>query len=322
MQDSNPSLSRELAQLLQETVSAHISPSSRVVHVTSRPIIPGMSGASVRRHELVLEEEHGFTRRVRLVTKAADLRERRVLAMLTAQRQASVPFSHTLDLTTEAPRLICLQDLGDTRRPTSRDPITEEELRREAEGLAAIHAANLGRSPELAWLPRTDRAYFADVIERWWRPHWLKAWEDRDFRNDFGPFMAPVEEAAERLVGERVALADQGEALTLIHGDINPSNVLVHDGRPYYIDWQVAQYGLLYLDLPHHFCTLRQAEHYRRALAERGVEIPASEFVARYRAAARCIGFRYMWWTLENWQADHRETAWVMHYIHLVLGNV
>jgi thiamine kinase-like enzyme len=281
-----------------------------------------MSGAVVHRHELILEEEQGDTRHVRLVTKAADLGERRVLALLTAQRQPSVPFSHTLDLASEAPKLACLQDVGDTRRPNSREPITENELRREAEGLAAIHAANLGHSPELAWLPRTDRAYFADVIERWWRPHWLKAREDREFRNAFDPFMAPVEAAAERAVGEMVALADQGEALTLIHGDINPSNVLVQNGRPYYIDWQVAHYGPLYLDLPHHFCTLRQAEHYCQALAERGVEIQTGDFVAGYRIAARCIGFRYMWWTFENWQADHREMAWVMHYIHLILGKV
>src|SRR5207253_10916868 len=63
------------------------------------------------------------------------------------------------------------------------------------------------------------------------------------------------------------------DALPIFHGDINPSNVLVHHGTPFYIDWQVARCSSLYLDLPHHFCTLRQAEHYRQALAAQGHEI-------------------------------------------------
>src|SRR6266540_5145547 len=71
--------------------------------------------------------------------------------------------------------------------------------------------------------------------------------------------------------------------LTLIHADINPSDVLVQDGKPYFIDWQTARWGPLYLDLPHHHCTLAQAELYRRALAARGYAIPPDAFAAHYR---------------------------------------
>ncbi len=37
--------------------------------------------------------------------------------------------------------------------------------------------------------------------------------------------------------------------------------------------------------------------------------------------AARCIGFRYLWWTLEEWRPGPENTAWVMHYINLILGS-
>ena len=282
-----------------------------------------MSGAAVRRYELVLDGAQGGTQRVRLVTKAAHLLERRVLALLTAQGQPSVPFTHTLDLTTEGPALICQQDVGDRCRPTSLEPITDEALQREAEGLAAIHVANLGHAQDLAWLPRTEPAHFADeVLDRWWRPHWQRMLKDAHFVQAFRPSIAPVEAAAGRMMEEMSALLAEDDFLTLIHGDINPSNVLVHHDKPFYIDWQVARCSSLYLDLPHHFCTVQQAEHYRQSLAAQGHKINRDRFVERYRVAARCIGFRYMWWTLENWQADHRETAWVLHYIHLILGKV
>jgi hypothetical protein len=67
--------------------------------------------------------------------------------------------------------------------------------------------------------------------------------------------------------------------------------VLVQEGKSYFIDWQTAMWGPLYLDLPHHHCTLAQAELYRRALAARGDAIPSDAFAARYRVAARYIGY-------------------------------
>jgi aminoglycoside phosphotransferase (APT) family kinase protein len=319
---TSPPLLPSLHRLLQETVTTHIAPSARLASVETVPLHPGMSGAAVHRHQVALQHPSGRMDRAQLVTKEAWLRERRVLALLTAQRQPNVPFTHTLDLTTEAPALICQQDVGDTRRPTSLEPITEEALQREAQGLAAIHSANMGQARSLAWLPRTDRAYYADyVLNRCWRPYWERMLADNEFVAAFGALISPVEAAAERGVEEMLCLAAEEDALTLIHTDINPSNVLVHQGQPYYIDWQVAHYGPLYLDLPHHFCTLRQAEHYRKALAAQGTEIPPTAFEERYRAAARCIGFRYMWWTLDLWQSDHRETAWVMHYLGLILSR-
>src|SRR5207253_9987125 len=92
-------LDPDAAELLGAAVAAFVSPTPRIASITSLPIGSGMSGAAVRRYELVLEGTQGGMQRVRLVTKAAHLLERRVLALLTAQAQTNVPFTHTLDLT-------------------------------------------------------------------------------------------------------------------------------------------------------------------------------------------------------------------------------
>jgi hypothetical protein len=313
----------DLQGLLQETIAAHVSASACLVGVTSTPIASGMSGASVRRHQVAVECQSEGEYQVSLVTKEAGLLERRVLVWLTAQKQRNVPFSHTLDLAADGPALVCQQDVGDTYRPTSLEPITSEALQKEAEGLAAIHAANRGRLQELAWLPRILRGYFTDtVIKGWWRPHWEKALGNSAFRSTFQRQIPLIEAAADVMVEELSALADENETLTLVHTDINPSNVLVHQGKPFYIDWQVAHYGPFYLDLPHHFCTLQQAEHYRQALDRHGIPISSTAFEERYRAAARGIGFRYIWWTLADWQDNDHQTRWVLHYMNLILGRV
>jgi len=310
-----------LPRLLQETVSAYLSPVARVAAIEPRPIGAGLSGAAVRRYRVEIDPPSFAPGELSLVTKEAGLVERRVLALLAAQGQPNVPFSRSADLTTDGPALVCLQDLGDAHRPTVLDSITPEAIRREAHGLALIHHANRGRADDLAWLPRADHAHFADAImETYWKPAWSQALADPAFARQFAPYIAAVEDAAARIPGEIDALNHNDAERTLIHGDINPSNVLLHAGRPYFIDWQAALYGSFYLDLPHHLHTRDLAESYRAARAALGDEIPAAEFGACLRVAARYIGLRYMWWTLAEWQDDHTATAWVYHYLNMVVG--
>jgi len=58
---------------------------------------------------------------------------------LQSQPQPNIPFAHAIDTVHGERPQICLQDVGDQKRPASLDPITETELAREAAGLAAIH---------------------------------------------------------------------------------------------------------------------------------------------------------------------------------------
>jgi aminoglycoside phosphotransferase (APT) family kinase protein len=306
--------------LLAQTLERFVDPAAQLTQVTAFDIEPGMSGASVRRYRISYRSS-GQDAEASLVTKVATRQEWNILRHLNAQQQPNVPFAYALDQGGDDRLLVCMQDVGDTRRPTSLEPISELELEREAAGLASIHAANFEQAAMLAWLPKVDRDYLEEMLfQRTWRPAWQQALRSRAFVETFRNAIPHVEAAAATIVDDMSSLLQDAQAQTLIHGDINPSNVLVQDGTPYFIDWQAAMWGPWYLDLPHHHCTLAQAELYRRELAAYGYAIPPDLFAARYRVAARYIGLRYMWWTLEYWLSDPTQAAWVQHYIGLVTG--
>jgi aminoglycoside phosphotransferase (APT) family kinase protein len=307
--------------LLTQTLARFVDPAARLTEVTALDVQSGMSGASVRRYT-IRYTSGGQDGTTSLVTKVATRNEWNVLRELNAQRQPNVPFAYALDEPEGDHLLLCMQDVGDVTRPTSLDPITELELEREAAGLASIHAANFERAATLAWLPKVDRDYLEEMLfQRTWRPAWEQAVASPTFVETFRSAIPRVEAAAATIVDDMASLLDDAQAQTLIHADINPSNVLVQQGTPYFIDWQTAMWGPLYLDLPHHHCTLTQAELYRCTLAAHGYVIPSDSFAAHYRVAARYIGLRYMWWTLEYWLSDPTQTAWVQHYIGLVTGD-
>jgi aminoglycoside/choline kinase family phosphotransferase len=307
-------------ELLAQTLERFVDPDARLIAVTSADIQPGMSGARVQRHH-VSYTSGGQEAEASLVTKVVTRREWDALRHLTIQQQPNVPFAYAFDQSDSDQLLACMQDVGDTTRPTSLEPITDLELEREAAGLASIHAANFAQATALAWLPKVDRGYLEEMLfQRTWRPAWEQALANPGFVETFRGAIPRIEVAAATIVDDMTSLLGDAQAQTLIHADINPSNVLVQQGTPYFIDWQTAMWGPLYLDLPHHHCTLTQAELYRSALAARGYAIPPDQFAAHYRVAARYIGLRYMWWTLEYWLSDPTQTAWVQHYIGLVTG--
>ena len=307
--------------LLLSTLQRFVATDVQIAHITSVPLDGGMSGSAISRHTIQYTTAAG-TAVISLITKDADRHEWRVLQHLQSQQQPNIPFAHTID-TAHGERLqICLQDVGDQTRPTSLEPISETELAREAAGLAAIHTANFQLHAQLDWLPSMSPSYIQDMLfVRAWRPAWETAVADAHFATTFRDSIPRVEAAAATIVEDMHALLNEPESQTLIHADLNPSNVLVHEGHPYFIDWQAAIRGPFYIDLPHHHCTLTQAEHYRQALAAHGYAIARQDFAERYRVAARYIGFRYMWWTLEYWREDPTQTPWVQHYINLVTGG-
>jgi aminoglycoside phosphotransferase (APT) family kinase protein len=307
--------------LLLATLQRFVAADAQIVSSTSIPLQGGMSGSAVSRHTIQYTTALGMAT-TSLITKDAERHEWRVLQHLQSQQQPNIPFAHSVD-TLHGERLqICLQDVGGQTRPTSLDPITETELAREAAGLAAIHAANFQPQPALDWLPAMDASYIHDMLfVRAWRPTWERAVADPHFATTFREAIPRIEAAAATIVTDMQTLLDESAAQTLIHADLNPSNVLVDQGQPYFIDWQTAMRGPFYIDLPHHHCTLAQAEHYRQALAAHGHTISRQDFAERYRVAARYIGLRYMWWTLDYWREDPTQTAWVQHYLDLVIGE-
>ncbi|QBD77459.1 hypothetical protein EPA93_16255 [Ktedonosporobacter rubrisoli] len=308
-----------IKHLLQATLARYIAAEARIEQILSSPITPGLSGANIQRHQLTLQTPQG-QRRTSLVTKEAGLLERRILTQLNQQQQRAVPFSYTFDLTTDVPALLCLQDLGTQQRPDITGSFPSHLLVQEAQGLAAIHMTNLGHTEALAWLPRADRSYVIVYIQqRFWRPAWEQVVNDPAFVELFGPAIPKVEAAADTIADEMEALYCEDETLTLVHADLNPSNVMVYENAPYFLDWQIPRYGSLYLDIPHLFPTLEQAELYRQALEEAGKAIAPGDFAERYRIAAHFVGLRYLWFPLKAWREDHTRTKWVHHYLSLIL---
>ena len=310
-----------VTDLLLRTIQRFVAGDAYISNISSVQIHRGMSGAAVWRHSIQYTTAGDVTT-IQLITKDAQRHEWHVIQHLQSQQQPNIPFACAIDTDHAKRLLICLQDVGDKTRPTSLEPISETEFAREAIGLATVHAANFQRHTQLEWLPLMSAGYVQETLfERYWRPAWEAALAHASFSNTFRDAIPRVEAAAATIVGDMETLLGEAESQTLIHADLNPSNVLVYNNRPYFIDWETAMRGPFYIDLPHHHCTLAQAEHYRQALAAQGHVISRQDFAERYRVAARYIGFRYMWWTLDQWRRDQTQTRWVQHYIGLITGE-
>lgn len=288
----------DLRLLLQETVARYVAPEATVVAVAPAPMAAhelGWSGAEVRRYRVALDSGDSLT----LITKTMPLKERRVLVLLSEQGHANVPFTHTLDLTTDAPALACMQDVGGDPGPLPPDLDA-----RVARALAAIHYRNLGQGDRLPWLPRADHAYFADfLIPEVWRAHWDTALANPPFAAEFAAYTPRLEAAAAHFIAAMDMLWDEGTSLTVTHGDMHPadgSHVITRRGTPYLIDWGWTYYGSFYLDLPNYF-TPASVHHYRAALADLGPAIPEAAFMARFHAAARYVGFKYLCAGIWQW---------------------
>ncbi len=286
-----------LHHLLEQTIRLYFYPEAQLITYTTQPMRQdeqGYSGASLARHDLIFVDPRGEQHAVTLITKEALLRERRVLHLLTSQGHC-VPFSHTLDLTTDGPALICQQDVSAEALPTPPD-----SQRQVARCLARIHTMNLRRAEDLAWLPPADHAYFQDVILADYREQLALASQRPGFAVEYADVIGQMEWAVEPFLSTMDALWSAGNSLTLIHADMMDDHVLTHAGQPYVIDWGQARYGSFYLDLPNFF-TPDTVLFYRDALAELGLDIPTDEFMRCYGQAGRYPGFKYIGFLLSLW---------------------
>jgi hypothetical protein len=320
----------EVHELIGATIAAHIAPGARVVAVREREGgAQGFSGALLRYYDITYEQA-GLSGEIALVTKEAALVERRALAWL-GERGLPAPFSHTLDLTTDGPALVCMEQVGDA-------PLPGERARPAARALAAIGHAALGRGDELPWLPRADPAFFAErIVDTCWRGPWRHALTGAGYTDWYGrrrepsgsgdPFWAefavydrPLEDAAARFLHDMAALWRAGDSLTLIHADFHGDHLRLSGGRGSAIDWESARYGSFYVDLPNYF-SREEALLYRDALADLGRDIPRDQFLACYDAASRYVGFKYFGIGVLHWRPGdpprRRESA--IYWIDMVL---
>jgi len=166
--DARADSTRETDALIRATVTAHVAPDAQIVAVRQRAEgAQGFSGATLHYYDCdVTYERADGNGPITLVTKNAPLHERRTLAWLGA-RGMPVPFSHTFDLTTDVPALVCMQYIENAPTPA-------EGALCAARALAAIHADAMGRGDALPWLPRANASYFAEIVA-YWREPWQAA---------------------------------------------------------------------------------------------------------------------------------------------------
>lgn len=294
-----------LPQLFETTIRRFITPQARVEGFTELPLGQhevGWSGAVIRRYEVQI----AGALPVRLITKTMPLIERRVMEWLSQQGQTNIPFAHTLDLETDAPVVTCLQDLGQAKvglpGGTTLARSSSEIDSAVATAWAAIHIGNLGRVDKLAWLPRFDPDYVNQVfIPDFFHAYWYGKLEaDADFAREFAQYTTRLERAADRFAAAIKALWQDGCSLTLTHGEAHGEHILIHEQRPYFIDWATARYGPFYLDLVLYF-TPHNVHLYREALAEQGVSIGTAEFLDAYHEARRYVGFKWLCSGIWQW---------------------
>jgi hypothetical protein len=262
----------------------------------------GWSGAEMRRYRVYFYQGEPIT----LLTKTMARKERRVLHHLQDQGCPALPFSYTKDLTTEGPVLTCLQDLGNRKVGIPLVEALPEPApgfdQAVARALAAIHTRNLGRGADLPWLPHADAGYVTDfLVKAVWRDNWETAMANNAaFAAEFDRYTPHLESAAEQFARTVEALWREAASLTVTHGEIHGDHVLVYEGQPYFIDWGWTYYGPFYLDLPAYF-TPQTVHLYHRALVEQGIELAESDFLERYHAIGRYVGFKYLCSGIWQW---------------------
>lgn len=293
----------QLADLITATLRRHRDGSATLIdfHELPQPE-QGFSGATLRRYAVNYATAAG-SQSIILLTKDGPLVERQVLDLLNAQGQIAVPFAHSLDLISAEPALFAMQWLAGA------DSAPADLPRLAAEGLAAIHAANLGCGAELPWLPLADPHHLTEtVINDYWRIPWQQSLQNPEFAAAYGSYTPALELAAERFSAEMEELWQAGDSLTLIHADIQPQlggHLLLDQGQPYFVDWGQTRYGSFYLDLPN-YLNPTNVRLYHAALTRHGIEIALDEFMARYRAAGRYVGFKYLSTLVWFWENGSR----------------
>lgn len=284
--------------LLTYTIHRFIAANAQINDIAEVPGPQGYSGAAVAYYTVTYVPDNGPAQVVRLVTKAAPLQERQVLALLMAQGHPVVPPTYLPDLIDDQPALICQLDVSPDHQAAPADLMAQA-----AQGLAAIHSINRGQQATLGWLPTADDHFLEEVIFADVWAQWHPTVQDPAFAAIFGWAEPHLKQAMARFKAWNAAQWQHPTALTLIHADMQDNHVLVQAGRPYFIDWGQARYGSLYLDLPNYF-TRETVPVYHAALLEHGWTIARDEFLQNYGLAGHYLGFKYLGFMLHGWRQD------------------
>jgi len=305
-----------LQQLIKQTIHQYVSSDAHIQSIKSNSVGTGSQAVELLRHYIEFFV-NGVNRDISLVTKKATFIERSALSRLSLQG-ANVPYSLTNEPHNKDRSLICIQDVDYQTDYSHLDInlLQNKELR----ALAYIHGTNIGAKKELPWISNVDRSHIVDMIETRWRPSWKNAIESPSFIEEFGStLIGEIEAVASSIANDLETLIEDEHTHTLIHNDLNPGNVLVHNNEDvYFIDWEEARYGSLFFDIPLRCAHMRQVAIYREALSSQGYDIPQNQFEKYFSSASRYLGIRYMSWNLGVWQHSPQAKDDLKKYMKMV----
>lgn len=258
----------------------------------------GWSGIEVRR--VLAVYKNGRTKS--LIFKKAVLKERMAMKILTEQGHANTPAAFSLDLKTDGPAWMAMEDLGHNPFPS---PDDQTWMPKVSEALAKIHVNNMGKGDQMPWLPHADEACWKDYLLTQISVDHLerKASQNPAFAKEFGRYIPLVQDKAAQFGREMAALYREGDSLTLTHGDlqtVDGAHIYDCSGKPYIIDFGWCYYAPFYIDLASYF-TFEDAKLYYKALVSQGFSLQYGDFVERLRAAFRYNGFIYLCPSVMQW---------------------
>lgn len=312
-----------LLALVKDAVYCFISTEAEVLSLESTPIHTGSQAVELTRNKVRLHTNTGISGNpsegttVSLITKQATFIERSALSRLYSQAM-NVPFSLSSQPLNESRSLLCIQDV-DCQTDYSKLDI-ERLQEKELQALACIHYVNMGCINDLPWLPKVDEAYIAGMINDYWSVSWEYAKGNPAFAGTFGvDVISAIEAAAGSIVHEMAPVIQDASTYTMIHNDLNPGNVLVHNNEDvYFIDWEEARYGSLFMDIPMRCGSLQQAQAYRACLGNIGLDIPEPHFAKLFTVASRYQGLRFMCWNLGVWEHNEQAKTDLIKYMKMV----
>lgn len=249
----------------------------------------GYSGAKLSRLRFLMPDG---TRRS-FVLKYAGPMERLAMDLLTRQGRGHTPHAH------QQPPLdregwFIMQDIG----PNRWTPQGPDWKRKVAGALAEIHRDNLGFADRFPQACQAGEAHWRDVVGRLSVDHFERQCQsDNAFSARYAHLMPKLRRRGEIFARNMIQLCREGNSLTLTHGDLQTmdgDHVRCLAGRPMIIDWGFSRYAPFYIDLVDYF-TLEEAEWYRLALCQGGVELGQGDFEERWRMAAPYPGFIYLY---------------------------
>ncbi|WP_079693709.1 phosphotransferase [Paenibacillus sp. RU26A] len=277
----------------------------------------GWSGADVRRIEVTYENGQKES----VIFKEAALKERMAMKTLTDQGHQNTPATFSLDLETDEPRWMAIEDLGSVKSP----PPGVDWSPRVAEALARIHALNMHRGSEMLWLPHADRHYWESyLVTQVSVDHFQTLIEQNpEFYREFGAYLPLLREKANAFARDMVALYDEKESLTLTHGDlqsVDGSHIHYYNGKPYFIDFGWCYYAPFYIDLASYF-NLEDAKIYYKELIANGISLSYDDFYERLRAAFRYSGLIYLYPSIRQWSLGPTELTGkrLLHMLKIIL---